>query len=488
MNDFPHPAYERHVLRPSFELAREHLFGPMLQANLAHVVMLARQGIISETKREALLAGLVQIEAEGIEALADVPGVEDLFFAIEQRLVQLTGPEIGGDLQLARSRNDLGAALHRMALRTELLRLIDALNDLRAAILHLAEDHLETVMPGYTHTQPAQPTTFAHYLGGILAALTRDSRRLQAAYATTNQSPLGTAAFTTTGFPIDREYVAALLGFDGVMTNGQDAIGAADYATEAASALMTIAAHLSRTTKDLLFWATQETHAIRIHDSFVQISSIMPQKRNPVVLEHLRARVGQVYGDGMTIFTLCHSSPYGDTQDVEDELMMPLLRLTDTAWGILDLFTAVFDTLEVNRDHLRGRAAAGFTTATELADTLVRDHGLAFRTAHSIVARVVKDTLATGRQASDVTAADVEAAAQAVAGHSLGLTDEAVRAALNPVRFVERRTIVGGPAPETMRASLAAEAGTLAADRDWLEDRRAALADAERALRTTATP
>jgi argininosuccinate lyase len=482
MSEFPHPAYDRHVLQPSFALAQEHLLQPMVQASRAHVVMLARQEIIGPTQARVLLDGLAQVAAAGGAALSKAPGVEDLYFALERRLIELVGADVGGDLQLARSRNDLGAALHRMALREELLGLCEALHALRASILRLAEDHLATVMPGYTHTQPAQPTTFAHYLGGVLDALARDTRRLHAAYATTNRSPLGVAAFTTSGFPVDREYVAELLGFSGIMANGQDAIGAADYATETAAALMTLGSHLSRVTKDLLFWATQEAGAIRIDDSFIQISSIMPQKRNPVVLEHLRARIASIYGDGTTVFTLAHSSPYGDTQDVEDEMMMPLLRLIHTTWGILDLYTAVFGTLEVNRQRLRARAAAGFTTATELADTLVRDHGLAFRTAHHIVAQVVQAAVATGRQPEDVTAAAVAATAESVLGHPLELTDEAVQQALDPVRFVERRSLVGGPAPATMRDALEADAARLEDDRDWLRQRRDSLAQADRRL------
>lgn len=478
MTNFPHPTYSQHVLQPSFELARAHLFAPMLQAHHAHVTMLHAQDIMSVAKRDALRRGLAQIEAEGVDALTYQPGVEDLFFAMEHRLIALTSLEVGGDLQLARSRNDLGAAVHRMALRSELLRLADALARLREAIVQLAQSHLDTLMPGYTHTQPAQPTTFAHYLGGVLAALERDNRRLQAAYRTTNQSPLGAVAFTTTAFPIDRAMLATLLGFDGVMGNGQDAIGASDHATETAAMLMTIAAHLSRTAKDLLFWATQEAGAIRIHDSFIQISSIMPQKRNPVVLEHLRARIAQVYGDGTAVFTLAHSSPYGDTQDVEDELMMPLLRLTETAWGILDLFAAVFATLEINRAHLRERAAAGFTTATELADTLVRNYGLLFRTAHTIVAQVVQQAISAGQQPEDVAAAHVEAAARSVLGQPIGIGDDAVQTALDPARFVEQRTIVGGPAPATMRASLHASAQQLLDDRQWWQARAQALADA----------
>jgi argininosuccinate lyase len=482
VSSFPHPSYRFHVLLPSFELSRAHLFLPLIRANQAHVTMLADQKIISEAKRAALLRGLDQIEREGVEALKLEPGVEDLFFAMEKRLIELTGSDIGGDLQLARSRNDLGAALHRMVTRSELIRLIEALDTLRAAVLSLAEKHVETLMPGYTHTQPAQPTTFAHYLAGVLAALERDAVRLRAAYQTTNQSPLGMAAFTTTSFPIDRSSLQTLLGFDDLLPNGQDAIGAGDYAAETAAALQTIGGHLSRVAHDLLFLATQEAAGIRIDDSFIQISSIMPQKRNPVVLEHLRARIAQIYGGANAVATLMHSSPYGDTQDVEDELMMPLLQLTDVSWGVIDLFTAVFATLEVNREHLRARADAGFTTATELADTLVREKGLAFRTAHHIVATVVKTAVAAKRESSSITVDDVEAAAQAVLGHKLELSEALVRDALDPQRFIERRTILGGPAPATMRTSLAKVQATLADDQAWLQERKAQLASAESSL------
>lgn len=482
MSSFPHPLYRTHVLLPSFELSRAHLFLPLIRANQAHVTMLADQEIISEEKRVALLQGLAQIEREGVDALKLEPGVEDLFFAMEKRLIELTGADVGGDLQLARSRNDLGAALHRIVTRSELIRLIAALDKLRGAILDLAEKHVDTLMPGYTHTQPAQPTTFAHYLGGVLAALERDAIRLRAAYLTTNQSPLGMAAFTTTSFPINRSSLQTLLGFDGMLPNGQDAIGAGDYAAETAAALQTIGGHLSRVAHDLLFWATQEAAGIRIDDSFIQISSIMPQKRNPVVLEHLRARIAQIYGGANAVATLMHSSPYGDTQDVEDELMMPLLQLTDVSWGVIDLFTAVFETLEVNREHLRARADAGFTTATELADSLVREKGLAFRTAHHIVATVVKTAVAARREASSITVEDVEAAAQAVLGHKLELSEELVRDALDPQRFIERRTIVGGPAPETMRASLQSVKATLANDKAWYDSCVAKLNEAEAQL------
>jgi len=473
---FPNPTYAAHVLAPSFAEAKERFFAPMIAANKAHVLMLLKQGIINQECAEALLAALLQIEAEGPEAMDYQPGVEDLYFCAERRLIALAGAEAGGNLQLARSHNDLGVALGRLALRDELLGTLERLNHFRGTLLAFSREHLETVMPGYTHTQPAQPITLAHYLAGVLGFMERDATRLKAAYATTNCSPLGAAAFTTSGFPVDRRYVAELLGFAGPMESSYDAIGASDHMTEAVAALLTMAANLSRFTKDLLFWATREAGAIRIGDDFVQISSIMPQKRNPVVLEHLRARLGHVYGHVLSVLTLSHNVPYGDTQDIEDEIYEPLFGAFEATDAVLELYAAVFESLEVDRAHLLARSAEGFTTATELADTLVREKGLAFRTAHAIVARLVKMATAQGLSPNQVGVAILEEAALAVTGHPLGLTEEALHRALDPIHFVQVRRVMGGPAPEATAAVLANVEEALERDRSWLDGEKERLA------------
>ncbi|NOZ30247.1 MAG: argininosuccinate lyase [Chloroflexi bacterium] len=482
MSDFPHPAYAANVLRPSFDLARRHLFAPMMAANKAHVVMLVERGILAHEAGCALLRAIQQVEAEGAEAYRYQPGVEDLFFAVEGRLMERAGPEVGGNLQLARSRNDLGAALQRMVLRERLLRLGDRLSDLRRVLLALAGRHLETIMPGHTHYQPAQPTTMAHYLAGVATVLARDFERVRHAYGTTNRSPLGCVAFTTTGFPIDRRRVAELLGFDGLLPNGQDAIGAADHMAEASTVCLILASHLSRLTRDLLFWATQEAGAIRIHDSFIQISSIMPQKRNPVVLEHLRARLGAVYGYVQAIVVQAHNVPYGDTQDIEDEMLAPVVYLFETMEGVLELYTAVMETVEVDRDRLRRRAADGFTTATELADVLVREYGLPFRTAHAVVGRMVRQALARGVRPAEVTPGLLDEAAREVLGRPLEMDAGMLREALDPEHFVRVRSVEGGPAPDAMERALSGLEAGLQEDRHWLAERRAALAAADRAL------
>lgn len=486
---FPHPAYRAIVLDPALANARTRLFGPMLAANTAHVVMLAEQGILTSDQAAALLRAIKQVEAEGVEQIvAKAPAsAEDLFFMVEGELIVLAGPDVGGNLQLARSRNDLGAALWRLVARERILDVIEQTLTFRQSLLTLAEQHVESIMPGYTHTQPAQPTTLAHYLAGVWGPLERDIARLQAAYARVNQSPLGAAAFTTTAFPIDRARVAALLGFDGIIENGYDAVGASDVMLEAVGALVVCASSLSRFLYDLLVWARVEVGFIRVDNSFVQISSIMPQKRNPVVLEHLRAHLAYIYGDAAAVQTMTHNAAFADTNDVEDDIQIPLYRAFGHATNVLTLFTAVLDTLHVNTGRMAALAGRGFTTATELADTLAREFGLPFRTAHGITARVVQTALASGKEADAVTAANVQAAAKAVTGKSLSITDAMVRHALDPTSVIAARSLPGGPAPDRMRQTIAESAARLQADRTWLTGTRQYLADATTAREQTAT-
>ena len=481
-SSFPHPLYEEYVLKPFFQDAKNYYYHPMLAANRAHAVMLYRCGIITRANAAALLKALARVEAAGVEKLAYRSGVEDLFFAVENRLIELAGAEFGGNLQLARSRNDLGYALTRLALRPALVDAADALISLRESLLAFAREHLETLMPGYTHTQPAQPTTMAHYVAGILACLQRDSARLRFAFATNNQSPLGAAALTGTAFPIDRELSARLLGFDGIQLSTYDSIGASDNMTDVAGALSTLGVNLSRFTKDMLFWATQESGAIRIDEGFLQISSIMPQKRNPVVLEHLRARVSRMLAQAQGTTLQCHNIPFGDTQDIEDEIIPLLFGSLETAVEISRLYAAVVDTLGVNVEHLRQRAIAGFTTVTELADTLVREAGLPFRQAHSLVSALVRHAQAQTLAPRDLTADDLRNVALDTLGREVELSDGAFARALYPRAFVEWRALPGGAAPRATAAVLEAQAQVIGDDRDWLAETQAALAAAAQLL------
>ena len=467
MATFPHPTYARRVLAPNFEQTKTYFVPAMLAATRAHLVMLVRQHILDRATGKSLLAGLRALETEGVRDVMYDGKYEDLFFFMEQRLSELTSEEAVGNMQVARSRNDLDGTMCRWVVRERVLSLLQAINDLRARVITLAREHVDTLMPGYTHTQPAQPTTLAHYLGAVAAFLERDAARLQSAFARVNLSPLGAVAFTTTGFPIDRALVADLLGFDAPVESSYDAVGGADYQVEVAGVVQVGAASLSRFVTDLLFWATQEAGALRIGDEFVQISSIMPQKRNPVVLEHARTQLGYLYADAQAVFTLHHNAPLGDVNDVEDPIYRPLFRMLDYAIGVYELLDAVLASATWNVERLAARAADGFTTATELADTLVREAKLPFRTAHRVVAQLVRTALSQNIAPRDIRAAHVDDAATRVLGRALGLSDEIVTRALDPRNFVTQRDILGGPAPRAVMALHARQSAQLARDVEW---------------------
>lgn len=479
---FPHPLYEQYVLKPFYEDAKTYYYGPMMAANRAHVVMLLKCEIISLDNARALLLALQQVADEGANSLVYRSGVEDLFFAIEERLIETAGSEHGGNLQLARSRNDLGYALTRLALRPLTFDGIEYLLQLRRSLHRFAIEHQDTLMPGYTHTQPAQPTTMAHYIAGVLSFLQRDTARLQFAHQTNNQSPLGAAALTGTGFPIDRHLSAKLLGFDGIQLSTYDSIGASDNLTDVASALSSVGVNLSRFTKDMLFWATQESGAIRIDDSFIQISSIMPQKRNPVVLEHLRARISRMIALANGIVLQCHNIPFGDTQDIEDEIFPLLFGSLETASEILQLYAAVMDTLTVNVEHLRERAIAGFTTVTELADTLVRHCNLPFRQAHGVVSATVGYAYEHQLSPNDITAELVSEIAKQTFDLDITLSDSLLRQALDPRAFVEARILPGGAAPSATAQVLQNQLDDIKLDSQWLHAARDNNANAQSML------
>jgi argininosuccinate lyase len=454
----------------------------MLKAHEAHAVMLAECGVITQTNAAAIARAVAAIRADGVAAYAYQPGIEDLFFRVEGRIIELAGTDDGGNLQLARSRNDLGHAVARMALRRRLLEVNERLLALRSAVLAQARRHLDTLMPGYTHTQPAQPVTFAHYLAGVLTFLAHDHAKFGGASATVNMSPLGAAALTGTGFPIDRKRVAELLGFDSIVLSTQHAIGGGEYVTDVAFAVQALAVDLGRMTHDLLVRATQEASALRIDDSFIQISSIMPQKRNPVVLEHLRARASRALGYAQTTVTQCHNIPYGDTQDIEDEILPPLLQSLATVEECLELYTAFFDTLMLNVTHLRRQTAEGFMTATELADTLVRETGLPFRLAHKVVADMVQVAVKAGISSSHLTLDQLQASARRVLGRELPFNEAQFMQALDPAHFVAVRVGAGGVAAVATAAVLDTQGAGLDADRRTLFAMRARQEDAAAVL------
>jgi argininosuccinate lyase len=470
MSRFPHPVYADTILGPQFRESQKWLFEPMIDASEAHLLMLVEQRLMSSARAARVAGALDDLRRQGADAFSYAPEVEDLFFQMEARILEIAGEEAGGNLHLARSRNDLDGAMARLTTRRLLLDTHLALEALRATFLRLIGEHVRTLMPGHTHTQPAQPTTLAHYLASTAQALERDADRLHAAFACTNRGPLGAAALTTTGFAIDRDLTARLLGFDGVVVNSYDAIGGVDYALESLNVLTICVLGLSRLIHDLLQWATREFGVLHIAPAFLQISSIMPQKRNPVVLEHLRARIGWVLGDAHTAATLVHSAALGDTVDVEDEFYEPLFRTFEHGLGVLRLLDAALSTCQFDVELLAERAAGGFTTATELADTLVRRANLSFRQAHRVASKVVE---LSGADSARVDVALVAEAARQALGREIRLAPADLTAALDPWSFVAQRHIPGGPAPSAMEAHLAQMRDRLATDIVWREQRQA---------------
>jgi argininosuccinate lyase len=367
-----------------------------------------------------------------------------------------------------------------MRQREFILALHEGVLALRDSLLDVAEKHRETVMAVHTHTQPAQPSTVAHYLLAVIEQLERDAVRLQAALATTNRNPLGACAITGTGFAIDRHLTSDLLGFDGPTGNTYGSIATVDYLLESVSAASVLLVGLGRFVQDLLLWGTIEFSYVRFGDGFVQSSSIMPQKRNPVAIEHARAIGSKALGQAQAIVTTVHNTPFGDVVDTEDDLQPLVSSMFRDALRAVRLVAAAMQTAEFDPVRLESRAGEGGTTLTELADTLARDHDLPFMTAHAIAGKVLKARTETpGANLAAVLAG----AAMHTVGRPLLYSDEDLQRILSPRHFVNVRTTLGGPAPEETGRALAESQALLDRDHTWLTERRAALAAAEGRLR-----
>ncbi len=479
---FPHPTYAAEVLEPAFDSARLLLFEPLLLCTMAHVVALREAGLLEAAVAARLGRRVKALLAEGSDAFRYDPSVEDLYFAVESRLDGPGESGSGGWLGLARSRNDLDAAMARMRLRAELLEVAELLLKVAGRVLEHAREQAATLLAGVTHTQEAQPTTLAHYLMGVVGPLLRDADRIRQSYERTNQSPLGACAFTTTRAPIDRARLAELLGFAGVVENGYDAVGAADYMLEATSTLRTLCLGLGRWMGDLLVWCRTDVHLASVGDEFVQISSIMPQKRNPVVLEHVRARVGWVDGDAGTVESMVRAAAFGDTVDVEDPIYVALFRCCRTTKSVLALAGAVLESIRFDQELMGRRAQTGFGVATDLAERLAIEFNLPYRSAHQAVSRVVGRLREEGREARDLTPTELEAAVREVSGNRIQLSPQWVEGSTNALGFVSARAGLGGPAPVAVLAAVERAEGCRHEHSEWVRARQGALGTARRQL------
>ncbi len=455
--------------------ADERIFDADLAVDRAHVVMLAECDIIDAETAGEILSALEAIEAAGHEAL---PEGEDVHEAIETAVIDHVGPD-GGRMHTARSRNDEVATCIRYRLREDVLETVEATLGLRQALLEVAASHDETVMPGYTHLQPAQPTTVAHWALSYESAIGRDTERLLESYERINQSPLGAAAFAGTPFEIDRERTAELLGFDSVLENSMDAASARDFLLETTGALATLATTLSGLAEDVIIFANRGF--VNLDDDYSSTSSIMPQKKNPDTLELVRATAGNGVAGFQGLATTLKGLPRAYNRDLQ--------RATPHVWETVDALseaTAVaagaVGTAEWNADELAAEAGAGFSTATGVADLLAAN-GLPFRTAHELVALAASES---GETPSEQLAA-LEAAAEDVLEAPLSsyVDREAVKSALEPAQSVESRNSTGGPAPVAVGAQLEAARDSFEADKQALENRTAALETADEQLTAT---
>jgi argininosuccinate lyase len=473
------PEYVNCVLRENFEDAKVLFLDALLAIHRAHLVMLADRGIVSRDDARALRDGLDAIDLRRVRQAAFDGTAEDLFFHVDRLVAAHCGDAVAGRLHTARSRNDIDMAMYRMRQRARVLDLLDASLGLRETLIALAEQHRETILALHTHTQPAQPSTVAHYLLAVIEQLERDAERLRAAFDVTNRSPLGACAITGTGFPIDRELTSGLLGFDGPTGNTYGSIATVDYLLQNVTAAAVLLTGLGRFVQDMLLWCTAEFSYMRLGDGFVQGSSIMPQKRNPVALEHARAIGSRALGEATGVLVAVHNTPFGDIVDTEDDLQPLVERMFHDAIRAIELVAAAMASAEFDASSLERRAGEGWITITELADTLVRDHGLSFTVAHQVARRVVE------ARADDPGAALSVAVAEATAflpGGPIRCDETVLQASLSPRRFVEARTTHGGPAPVETARALAVSRSALGDDRDWAGAVRERLASASAEL------
>jgi argininosuccinate lyase len=475
------PEYVRHVLTDNFDDAKSLFLGPLLSIHYAHLVMLAGQGILCPADARVLRSALGAISAQTVQLQdIDYDGTyEDLFFYLDRLIQQAAGETIAGRLHTARSRNDIDMTMYRMRQREFVLELLQATLSLRETWLEMATQHRETIFPAHTHTQPAQPTTVAHYLLGAIEQLERDAVRLRAAYEVTNLNPLGACAITGTGFPIDRARTTALLGFSAPTGNTYGSIATVDYMLQNLSAAAVTLVGVGRVVQDLLLWCTAEVHYLRLPDGFVQCSSIMPQKRNPVALEHARSIGSKALGQATAVFLSVHNTPFGDIVDTEDDLQ-PLVHTTfRDATRAISIIAAALKEATLDVASMRTRAEEGWITVTELADTLVRDHNLSFGAGHAIAAKLID----RARQNASVPLAEVLAeVSEAVTGTALTYQDADLREILSPAHFIEIRKTLGGPAPALTAEAIEASRTILDRDLSWLTSTRAQLTSSAQRL------
>ena len=412
-----------------------------IEGSIAHVKMLAKQGILTTEDRDAIIEGLEGIRRD-LEsgALAFTAEHEDIHSFVEAVLTERIG-EAGKRLHTGRSRNDQVALDMKLYTRDEIDELDGLVKSLLEELLKLMEENLDTYMPGFTHLQKAQPITLAHHMGAYFEMFDRDRSRLSDIRKRMNYCPLGSGALAGTTYPLDREYTAELLGFDGPTLNSMDSVADRDYVIELLGALSTIAMHLSRFCEEIIIWNTNEYQFVEIDDSYSTGSSIMPQKKNPDIAELIRGKTGRVYGALVSILTTMKGIPLAYNKDMQEDKELTFDAI-DTVKGCLALFTGMISSMTFKKDAMEASAKNGFTNATDAADYLV-NHGVAFRDAHGIVGPLVLYCIEKGIALDDMSLEEFQAISP--------VFEEDIYDAISMQTCVKKRMTIGAPGQDAMK-------------------------------------
>jgi len=447
---FPHPVYKETVLAPLFDGVKTHFAQSMAEINRAHLVMLSETGILAPVQVSSIAKALLDIESElDVERIEYTGEFEDYFFLVENELKEKLGADLGGMLHTARSRNDIDHTVFKLQLRKHTDQLLMLGLELAESLLAKARTERDTPIVAYTHGQPAQPSTFGHYLGAALEVLLSDLYRLIDARALLDYCPMGAAAITTSGFPIDRHRMATLLGFTDPKRNSYGCIASVDYITGLYSSIKLVFLHIGRLVQDMAFWSAFEVGQLMVPNSLVQISSIMPQKRNPVPIEHLRHLSSVTTGRCDTIVNTMHNTPFTDMNDSEGEVQSAGFAVFESGSRVLMLLSALIQSVSINAMRVQKNGDAACITITELADTLVRLENLSFRQAHEVSAATAQAVLSQNKSLRDGYNEFCKAFLKQL--DRVSLLDEAgFIDTVSMQRFVAVRDRFGGPAPAAL--------------------------------------
>ena len=424
----------------------QKFFHQDIEGSIAHTVMLAKQKILTEEEKDAIVKGLTGIR-EDVDAgkLQITSAYEDIHSFVEANLIDRIG-DAGKKLHTGRSRNDQVALDMKLYTRDEISNVDDLLKDLLAELLIIMKENTETYMPGFTHLQKAQPITLAHHMGAYFEMFKRDRSRMADIYKRMNYCPLGSGALAGTTYPLDREYTASLLGFEGPTLNSMDSVADRDYLIEFLSALSTIMMHLSRFSEEIIIWNSNEYKFIEIDDAYSTGSSIMPQKKNPDIAELVRGKTGRVYGALMSLLTTMKGIPLAYNKDMQEDKELTFDAI-DTVKGCLALFTGMIRTMKFNKDIMEKSAMHGFTNATDAADYLVK-HGVPFRDAHSIIGHLVLTCIEKGKAIDEMSIEEFKEISD--------VFEPDVYDAISLKTCVEKRLTIGAPSKTSMEQAIAA--------------------------------